>query len=70
MVFTTSSSEEDVAQAYTLWANSYIVKPLGLEAFAEVLERICMFWLVWNHTVAGDLETTRKKNRRPAKHRC
>lgn len=65
VIFTTSSSEQDVAQAYALGANSYIVKPLGLEAFAEVLERICMFWLVWNHTVAGDLETTRKKEPAP-----
>ena len=61
VVFTTSMSEEDVAQAYACHANSYIVKPLDLGAFEEALESICMFWLMWNHTVASDLEATRKK---------
>ena len=46
VVFTTSSSEQDVAQAYALGANSYIVKPLDLRTFEEALEKICMFWLV------------------------
>ena len=52
VIFTTSSSEEDVARAYARHANSYIVKPLDLGAFEEVLEKICMFWLARNHTVA------------------
>lgn len=45
VVFTTSSSEEDAAQAYALGADNYIVKPLNLRAFEEALEKICMFWL-------------------------
>ena len=45
IVLTTSEIEQDVADAYDLHASCYIVKPLGLEQFIEVIRSIENFWL-------------------------
>ena len=45
LVLTTSSADPDVARAYDLQANSYVVKPLDLEEFERVVRRIEAFWL-------------------------
>lgn len=44
MVFTSSSQESDIAKAYKLGANCYMVKPGALDELVECL-RVCMgFW--------------------------
>ena len=45
VVFTTSSALTDVRQAYELQANAYLVKPIGLDAFTEVIRAVEDFWL-------------------------
>jgi len=45
VVLTTSDAPGDVQQAYDLQANAYIVKPVGLDAFTEVILAIEQFWL-------------------------
>jgi len=45
VVLTTSKDSEDVAQVYDLNANCYVVKPLNLEQFVQVIESIDTFWL-------------------------
>jgi CheY-like chemotaxis protein len=45
VVLTTSSAPTDVQHAYELHANAYIVKPLGLDAFTEVIRAVEDFWL-------------------------
>ncbi|MBC8139342.1 MAG: response regulator [Fibrella sp.] len=45
VILTTSSSEEDIAQAYDAGANSYIAKPVTFEGLVEVMKRIRMYWL-------------------------
>ena len=48
VVLTTSNSERDVALAYAGHANSYLVKPAGYQEFAEMIEALRRYWLVWN----------------------
>ena len=45
VVLTTSKSDRDMAEAYRLHANCYIVKPVDLKQFMNVLKEIIHFWL-------------------------
>jgi CheY-like chemotaxis protein len=44
VVFTSSSSDQDIKQCYQLHANSYIVKPNTLEQYLKIVESICDYW--------------------------
>ena len=44
VVMTSSNEERDVIKTYDLHANSYIVKPMDLTQFAEVVSSIENFW--------------------------
>ena len=52
VVLTSSSQEMDVNRAYDLGANSYIVKPSGLQHIAQVAKEIEAYWLKWNQRPA------------------
>jgi CheY-like chemotaxis protein len=45
VVLTTSGSEDDVVNSYDLYANCYVIKPVDLEKFMEVVKTIEDFWL-------------------------
>ncbi len=45
VVLTTSAAERDLVKSYGLHANAYIVKPIGLDQFVEVVQAIEEFWL-------------------------
>lgn len=45
VVLTTSQAEEDILEAYNLYANCYITKPVDLDQFAKVVQAIDHFWL-------------------------
>ncbi|HEY1228905.1 MAG TPA: response regulator [Ramlibacter sp.] len=48
VVLTTSREQEDIDQAYSAGANSYIQKPVLLEKLAELSERLHAYWLETN----------------------
>ena len=48
IMFTTSAAEKDVALAYELKANSYLVKPLQLDDFVSTIALIERYWLKLN----------------------
>ena len=48
IVLTTSRQNSDVAAAYRLGVNSYIVKPVDFVEFTEVAKRIEMYWVLTN----------------------
>ena len=48
VVLTTSEAERDVARAYDNHVNSYLVKPVGYEAFNEMMQDLGFYWLGWN----------------------
>lgn len=45
VVLTVSKAEEDILKSYNLHANCYIIKPLSLDRFLEVVKSIEDFWL-------------------------
>ena len=50
VILTTSKNEYDISKAYMNYANSYLVKPLGLDKFQEMIKEIEVYWLEWNQT--------------------
>lgn len=44
VILTTSKAEEDIIKTYSLHANCYITKPLGLQQFLDVVRSIEDFW--------------------------
>ena len=44
VVLTTSQAEEDIVKSYSLGANCYITKPVGLDEFSKVVNAIGDFW--------------------------
>ena len=48
LVVTTSRESTDIARAYELGVNSYVVKPVDFAAFADVVKQIKLYWLLTN----------------------
>jgi len=48
VVLTSSAEDRDIAEAYKLGANSYIVKPVDFEKFLQVTEQIEIYWCATN----------------------
>ena len=53
VIMTSSSEQPDVAEAYRLGVNSYIVKPVEIGAFAQTVAKIGMYWIMTNRGVQG-----------------
>ncbi len=48
VILTTSEAERDIAIAYEQHANSYLVKPVNFEKFAQLMADLGFYWLCWN----------------------
>jgi two-component system, response regulator len=48
VVLTSSTQEDDLAQAYQLGANSYLHKPVDYDSFRELVRQLGLYWLVDN----------------------
>jgi CheY-like chemotaxis protein len=44
VVMTTSEAEKDLMKSYELHANAYVVKPIDLDRFIEIVQAIESFW--------------------------
>lgn len=44
VVLTSSEAEQDILETYELHANSYVVKPINLDQFINVIHAIESFW--------------------------
>jgi CheY-like chemotaxis protein len=44
VILTTSAADEDIAFSYRTHANTYIIKPVGLDRFFEVIGSIGAYW--------------------------
>lgn len=48
IMLTSSKEEPDIDQAYSLGANSYIVKPVEFDKFVEALKNVGYYWMLIN----------------------
>lgn len=50
VVLTSSKEHPDIKQAYSLGANSYIVKPVEFDEFTKVISDLGLYWLMKNQS--------------------
>jgi two-component system response regulator len=48
VIVTSSREDPDIKTAYALGANSYVVKPVDFDAFAQAVSSLGMYWLLVN----------------------
>ena len=48
VVLTSSREQSDVIETYQLGVNSYIVKPVNFERFADAVHNLGLYWLLHN----------------------
>ncbi len=48
VIMTSSQEESDVFESYNLGVNSYIVKPVDFEKFADTIRELGMYWVFIN----------------------
>jgi len=52
VMLTSSKEDPDIQKCYSLGANSYIVKPVNFEGFAEAIKNLGFYWLLINQPPA------------------
>ena len=50
VVLTSSKQERDLIEGYNLGANSYVVKPMDYQRFAEAVQRVGAYWMSVNQS--------------------
>lgn len=48
VILTSSKEDPDIQKCYDLGANSYIVKPVNFESFAQSIKNLGFYWLLMN----------------------
>lgn len=48
VMLTSSREEQDVARSYDLGVNSYVLKPVDFQGFAQAIKQLGMYWTVHN----------------------
>jgi two-component system, response regulator len=46
IIFTSSTEEQDILEAYSRGANSYVCKPVNYNQFCHTLKQVVTYWLV------------------------
>ncbi|MEA2424036.1 MAG: hypothetical protein QOH13_446 [Thermoleophilaceae bacterium] len=50
VILTSSREDPDIARAYELGVNSYIVKPVEFDGFSEAVRQLGFYWLLLNES--------------------
>lgn len=53
VILSSSREEPDIAEAYKLGANSYVVKPVEFGHFAEAVKQLGLYWMLVNQPPAA-----------------
>ncbi|MBU6400197.1 MAG: response regulator, partial [Verrucomicrobia bacterium] len=53
VMLTSSREEPDLARAYALGANAYVVKPVDFQQFVDAVRQVGAFWAVLNEPPPG-----------------
>ena len=48
VVVTSSREDPDIAESYRLGVNSYIVKPVDFDHYAEAMRQLGLYWCLLN----------------------
>ncbi|MDZ7836915.1 MAG: response regulator [Actinomycetota bacterium] len=48
VMLTSSREEKDLIRGYELGVNAYVVKPVGFDAFTDIVKEIGVFWSIIN----------------------
>jgi two-component system response regulator len=48
VIVTSSREDPDIEAAYTLGANSYVVKPVDFDKFKKTINQLGLYWLIVN----------------------
>jgi two-component system response regulator len=51
VILTTSTEQDDMLKAGSLYANSYVRKPVDFDAFVDVARQLGLYWTVLNQPV-------------------
>jgi CheY-like chemotaxis protein len=60
VMLTSSQTESDVVQSYTLGVNAYVVKPVEFKQFVTAIADLGVFWAVLNEPPPGSLRASRR----------
>lgn len=53
LILSSSSRPEDIAECYELQANCYLIKPMDIEQFFELIQKVEDLWFPQVTTIAG-----------------
>jgi two-component system response regulator len=59
VVFTSSREERDIVESYNLGVNSYIVKPVQFDEFANIIRELGLYWQVINQPPVDTSKTNK-----------
>ena len=48
IILTSSREKRDIAEAYTLGVNSYVVKPVGFDEYVKTISTLAFYWVEIN----------------------
>lgn len=51
LIITSSNHSSDIEKAYSLGANSYVVKPVDYDSFCSTIETVIHYWLMVNQSL-------------------